>query len=214
MEKVGYRECLTCPMSLSMHLEVLVEDASTGAALEVLVPRVTSSVCTHRIQEFRGKQDMLKRLQGRFRGYAKWDFDHSVVVIIDQDRDDCSLAKSKIEKIARNCGLLLPNSPKNPKRLAIRIAMTELEAWFLGDPSAIHKAFPKIREKNIKIKGAVDEVPNPAKQLERLLQRHSYYRTGMPKVQVARLIAEHMDPYGNQSPSFQLLIRTLSELGS
>lgn len=197
-----------------MHLEVLVEDASTGAALEILIPRVTSSVCTPRIQEFRGKQDMLKRLQGRFRGYANWEFDHSVVVVIDQDRDDCFLLKSQIKKIAQNCGLLLPNSPKNPKQVAIRIAMTELEAWFLGDPSAIHTAFPRVREKDVHIKGSVDEVPHPARRLERLLQRRNYYRTGMPKVQVARLIAEHMDPHENRSSSFQLLMRTLSELGS
>ena len=197
-----------------MFLEVLVEDASTEEALKVLTPKVTSKHCSPHISSFHGKKDMLKGLQGRFRGYAKRGFDHSVIVLIDQDRDDCSDLKSKIEKLAQDCGLLLPNSSKNPKQVAIRIAMTELEAWFLGDPAAVNMAFSKVRETDLHIKGSVDKVPDPAKRLERVLQRRGYYRTGMPKLQVARLVAEHMDPCKNRSPSFRLLMRTLRELGS
>ena len=197
-----------------MFLEVLVEDASTEEALKVLTSKVASRHRFQRISSFHGKQDMLKKLPGRFRGYAKWGFDHSVIVLIDQDRDDCSDLKSKIEKLAQDCGLLLPNSPKNPKQVAIRIAVTELEAWFLGDPAAVNRAFPKVQETDLHIKGSVDKVPDPAKRLERVLQRRGYYRTGMPKLQVARLVAEHMDPCKNRSPSFRLLMRTLRELGS
>ena len=165
-------------------------------------------------QEFRGKKDMLKGLQGRFRGYAKWKLNCNVVVVIDKDREDCTLLKSKIEDKARDCGLLDKTFGKYPKRLAIRIAMTELEAWFLGDPVAVNRAFPKVQETDLHIKGSVDKILAPAKRLERVLQRRGYYRTGMPKLQVARLVAEHMNPCKNRSPSFRLLMRTLRELGS
>ena len=197
-----------------MHIEVLVEDASMKEALAILIPRVVSRDCTHRIQEFRGKKDMLKGLQGRFRGYAKWKLDCNVVVVIDKDREDCTLLKSKIEDKARDCGLLDKTSGKYSKRLAIRIAVTELEAWFLGDPVAIHKAFPKVRERDIRVQGTVDLILDPASHLARTLRQKRYFSKDMPKVQVARLVAEHMEPDRNKSPSFQLLMRTLRELGS
>ena len=195
-----------------MLLEVLVEDASTEEALKVLTPRVTSKHRSQRISSFNGKHDMLEKLPGRFRGYAKWKLDCNVVVVIDKDREDCTLLKSKIEDNARDCGLLDKTFGKYPKRLAIRIAVTELETWFLGDPAAVNRAFPKVRETDLHIKGSVDKILAPAKRLERVLQRRGYYRTGMPKLQVARLVAEHMEPDRNKSPSFQLLMRTLREL--
>ena len=197
-----------------MLLEVLVEDASTEEALKVLTPKVTSRHRFQRISSFHGKQDMLKKLPGWFRGYANWELDCNVVVVIDKDREDCKRLKSKIEDKSRDCGLLDKTFGKYPKRLAIRIAVTELEAWFLGDPVAVNRAFPKVQETDLHIKGSVDKVPDPAKRLERVLQRRGYYRTGMPKLQVARLVAEHMDPCKNRSPSFRLLMRTLRELGS
>ena len=194
-----------------MHIEVLVEDESTKEALEILIPKVVSRDCTHNIREFRGKKDMLKGLQGWFRGYAKWELDCNMVVVIDKDREDCTRLKSKIEDKARNCGLLDKTFGRYSKRLVIRIAMTELEAWFLGDPLAIHKAFPKVRERDVRAQGTVDSIPDPANHLERMLQRKRYF-SHMPKVLVARSIAEHMEPDRNKSPSFQLLMRTLREL--
>lgn len=42
-----------------------------------------------------------------------------------------------------------------------------------------------------------------------LLQRYSYFKAGLPKVEVARAIAAHITPRANQSPSFHAFIRII-----
>lgn len=49
--------------------------------------------------------------------------------------------------------------------------------------------------------------------LERVLQRAGYYPGGLPKIEAAANISEHMDPDSNTSKSFQVFrdaLRTLA----
>jgi hypothetical protein len=94
-----------------------------------------------------------------------------------------------------------------------RIAIEELEAWFFGDIEALNAAYPRVP---ISLRSraryrAPDEITGGTwESLERELQRVGYYRTGMPKIEVARSVSTHMDPNRNMSPSFKAFCLALN----
>lgn len=51
-----------------MHLEVLVEEPSAEAALEILLPRLVGPEVEIRLHPHQGKQDLLAALPGKLRG--------------------------------------------------------------------------------------------------------------------------------------------------
>ncbi|BAQ59770.1 hypothetical protein GM3708_175 [Geminocystis sp. NIES-3708] len=52
-----------------MNLEFLVEEASLKEALQNLLPKILSSEIAFNIHDFRGKEDLLKKLPNRLKGY-------------------------------------------------------------------------------------------------------------------------------------------------
>jgi Domain of unknown function (DUF4276) len=90
-----------------------------------------------------------------------------------------------------------------------------LESWFFGDVEALTRAYPKVPPTLAQRRG----YRNPDamtggtwEKLERVLQDAGYYRNGMPKIEVARNVAEHMDPNRNRSRSFQVFFQGLRAL--
>ena len=198
-----------------MHTEFLVEDESTAASVNVIMRRLLGSASPHswHIRPFGGKQRMLRDLGGHFQALQWAD---AVVVIIDQDRDDCVELKRQIESLAKY-SLLVPSSVKASKRLfRVRIAMHELETWFLGDPVAIQAAYPRVRTVHLKRKRlatALDNEPNAWERLERILQRAGYYKSGLQKIAAAEAVSQHLSlsPDVNASHSFRVFLRTLRD---
>ena len=61
------------------------------------------------------------------------------VVLVDlDDRRDCASFKNELSQLLSYC-------PQQPKAL-FRIAIEELEAWFLGDQEAIKQAYPHAKQ--------------------------------------------------------------------
>ncbi len=54
------------------HLELLVEDPSMEAFLRALLPRLLPEGRTFEVHAFRGKADLLGKLEQRLRAYARW----------------------------------------------------------------------------------------------------------------------------------------------
>lgn len=192
-----------------MHLEILVEEPSMEEALKNLLPQLLPPEATFQILPFQGKRDLLNHLPARMRGYSRWiPEDFSLVVLVDEDRQNCLVLKQQLEEAAVRAGLSTKTSAGG-KRFQVlnRIAVEELEAWFFGDVDALRAAYPRIpatfasssryRDPDA-ISGGTWEA------LERLLQRYGYYRNGYAKVEAAREISKHMDPSRNQSRSFQV----------
>lgn len=127
-----------------MHLEVLVEELSAEVALQILIPRILGNDVSFAIHSFQGKHHLLRRLPDRLRGYRHWPNDTRIVVMIDSDNEDCHQQKNKLEQIACNVGLVTKTRQNNSFQLLNRLAIKELEAWFLGDISAIHAAYPRV----------------------------------------------------------------------
>jgi hypothetical protein len=85
-----------------MHVELLVEEASGEAALSNLLPRIVPGVGFN-ILVHQGKPDLLTKLPGRLLGYSTWlPADWRVVVLIDEDREDCRMLKGQMEDAARH----------------------------------------------------------------------------------------------------------------
>ena len=198
-----------------MNIEFLLEEESAEAALHNLLPKILPSNVTFRFHNFRGKQNLLAQLPKRLRGYHQWlPPDWRIVVLVDEDREDCQLLKARLEKIAADAGLQIKSQRRNFQILN-RIAVEELEAWFFGDIVALNAAYPKTpvtlsQQKNYRepdaIKGGTWEA------LERVLQTAGYYLGGLPKIEVARKVSQFMEPERNRSRSFQVFKEGLLEL--
>lgn len=209
----GLRSSLTSPM----HLEVLVEEPSAEIALRILIPKIVGENTTFRIHPFQGKQDLVKNLLGRLRGYRRWlPSDWRVVVLIDEDREDCLTLKSRLENAALDAGLQTKSSSASQAFQVIsRLAIEELEAWYFGDTEAISTAFPRVPQtlaNKARYRNPDAITGGTWESLERVLQRAGYYRSGMSKLDVARKISFHMNPTQNRSRSFQVFRDALSEL--
>jgi hypothetical protein len=55
-----------------MHIEFLVEEPSAEVALLNILPKVFEPTTSFAIHPYQGKQDLLRKLPSRFRGYKAW----------------------------------------------------------------------------------------------------------------------------------------------
>ena len=136
-----------------MHFEVLVEDESGAIVVEALLKKIIGSTTpdfTYRIHSYKGigrlpkdlrgqtdpqKRILLDRLPKILQGYGRsLQNSDAVLVVVDLDNRDCIQLKRELVSILEQC---------HPKPNALfRIAIEEIEAWFLGDLVALKKAYP------------------------------------------------------------------------
>lgn len=198
------------------HVEFLVEEASMEAALGELLPRVLGRV-GFTIHTYQCKDDLLKRLPDRLRGYAAWlPKDWRIVVIVDRDDDDCIELKQRMDELVAASGLRHRSGPLASQwQVVNRLAIEELEAWHFGDWDAVRAAYPRVsatvpRQHRYRDPDAISGGTWEA--MERVLQRAGYFRTGLRKVEAARAVARHWNPDRSSSPSFRKLVACLHEL--
>jgi hypothetical protein len=192
------------------HFEILVEELSAGAALELVLPKLLEGRATFRIHPFQGKHDLLGKIESRLRGYAGWLGPEScVVVLVDRDEDDCLALKRRLNQAVERAGLRIRSQAGARFEYAVvnRIAVEELEAWFFGDLAALAAAYPGVPEtldRRARFRDPDAIAGGTWEALERVLQQAGYHGGGLAKVQAARDIAAHMEPGRNQSKSFQV----------
>jgi hypothetical protein len=201
------------------HVEVLVEEPSTEAALRLVLPRVLGEL-SFEVYPCLCKNDLLARLPERLAGYAArrrndaWFREHArIVVLVDRDGDNCKSLKARLERMATGAGLVTKSrAGKKPFSVVNRLAIEELEAWYFGDWEAVRAAYPRVsptvssqaRYRNPDaIEGGTSEA------FERVLQKAGYFDTGLRKIEAARAVAEHMVPERNRSRSFQVFSSAL-----
>ena len=197
-------------------LEVLVEESSAEAALINLIPRIVPDV-DFDIHVHQGKADLLGKLPGRLQGYKHWlPEDWRIVVLIDEDRQACAELKEQLEGAARLAKLRTRTAARTGQAYQVvnRLAVEELEAWFFGDVPALVAAYPRVSPNlgsQQKYRDPDAIVGGTWESLERVLQRAGYYAGGLPKIEVAGRVSEHMDPSRNRSKSFQVFRDVLLE---
>jgi len=138
-----------------MHIEVLVEDSSGGKLLAQLLPQILGEYGdphTWRLKAYKGigriphgltakadpaKRILLDQLPRLLQGYGKTTGIDAVVVVLDTDRRDCKAFLQELKSLADNC---------NPApHTLFRLAIEEIEAWYLGDRAALLSAFPRAK---------------------------------------------------------------------
>lgn len=99
-----------------------------------------------------------------------------------------------------------PN-PRGEFVVVNRILIEELESWLFGDVDAMVAAYPGVaptlaQKAKYRDSDAINRGTWEA--LELVLQSAGHHCGGIAKIQVARDIAEHMDPNRSRSKSFQV----------
>ncbi len=201
-----------------MRVEFLLEEPSAEAVLSHLAPKILSAEVECGFHPFQGKPDLLKKLPSRLQGYSHWrERDLRIVILLDCDSEDCLDLKSKVERIVTDsqifCVRYQPGT--GPVKVLIRIAIEEIESWFLGDIAAVHAAYPRIPltlEKRKGLRNPDDIKGGTWECLERILKEHGYHRGGLEKIRAAREIAACMEPSRNRSQSFHVFCEGLKRL--
>lgn len=189
-------------------LLVFVEEPSMEAALGQLLPKMIDAT-EFEFRCFQCKDDLLKNLPARLRGYKSWMPDTwKILVLLDCDNDDCQVLKQTMETEAQKAGFITKTSTKQgqPFQVVNRIVIEELEAWFFGDWQAVCEAYPKV-PKTIPEKARYrtpDAIQGGTwESFERVLKKAGYFKEGLNKLECAKDVARHMCPERNVSNSFQ-----------
>ena len=136
-----------------MHLEILVEGQTERTALSIILPKMLgpyASPHTWTIHKHRGlgelpddptarpdprNHTLLHTLPASLRAYGQsLRDDQAVLVLADLDDRDCHRFKEQLVGLLAHC--------RPAPRCVFRIAIEELEAWFLGDRAALLAAYP------------------------------------------------------------------------
>ena len=186
--------------------EFLVEEPSMEAFLNAVLPRMLPD--THcEIHVFQGKQALLRKLEDRLKGYARFMAnDHRIMVIVDQDNDDCKDLKFKLESACANAGLRSRRVAATPNwQIVTRIAVEELEAWYFGNWLAVRGAYPRMPKNTPRQRRSrnPDAIPDTWENFERILKQAGYCKQGMRKVEMATNIGAGFAPGTCISRSFQ-----------
>ncbi|MBX7210943.1 MAG: DUF4276 family protein [Verrucomicrobiaceae bacterium] len=200
-----------------MHIEFLLEEPSAEAFLSDFVPKIAPAGTTCNFIRFQGKSDLLANLTNRLKGYRDWlPEDWRIVVLIDEDRQDCVKLKEALDSAAGAAGLKTKSKAGTGAFVVLnRIAVEELEAWFLGDVEALREAYPGVpaglgSRANFRDPDAV--AGGTWEALERVLQRAGHFPGGIGKIELARTMAQHLEPGRNRSRSFRCFVDGIAAL--
>jgi len=196
-------------------LILFVEEYSMEAALEILLPEIIGEI-EFQIIRFQCKDDLLKQLPARLKGYSSWlPEEWMIFVLVDRDDDDCVGLKQKLETHALTSGFVTKTQVHSTQRFQVinRIVIEELEAWYFGDWKAVQTAYPRVNAtipKKAPFRDPDAIAGGTWEALERILKKAGYFSTGLRKLDLARQVARHMTPERNRSHSFRMFFEALT----
>lgn len=214
-----------------MHFEILIEDESGKIALDSILAKIlgpNGGDHTYKLHAYKGigrlpknlrgitdpqRRILLDRLPRILSGYGKSlkGLTAAVIVIVDLDNRDCKAFKSELTAILDQC---------NPAPTTLfRIAIEEVEAWLLGDRSAIKAAYPKSKD-NVLDSYAQDSICGTWERMadavypggSAALRKLGWPHIGETKCEWAKNIAPYITIDQNRSKSFQVFHNGLRRL--
>ncbi len=173
-------------------LVFFLEEPSAKAMLNGLLPRLLPAGWQVKYVIFEGKQDLEKQLPRKLQNWQRPGC--KFVILRDKDSGDCVVIRQELVKKCRDAG--------KPDAL-VRIAIHELESWYLGDLAAVEAGLGisnlagkqgsrKFREP--------DTLANPYQELRRLTADR------YQKISGSRAIGVHLSIEDNRSQSFRKFI--------
>ena len=202
-----------------MHLEVLVEDSSGASLVADLLPRMIGErgqPNTWRIVSYKGigrfppgltaksdpsKRILLDQLPRILGGLGKTPGIDAVLVLLDSDSRDCKYFLSELKSVLDQC--------RTPPNTMFRLAIEEIEAWYIGDRRAVIAAYPRAK-KAILARYQQDSVCGTWELLAdavypggaQAIRKAGWPLPGTVKHEWAEKIRPCMDITNNLSPSF------------
>ena len=216
-----------------MHFEVLVEDQSGKAMLEILFPKIIGPNHTFKVIDYKGIGRIPQNLQSgtdtshrflleqlprllraygkTFAEYGKANYQAAVIVVCDLDDKCLKLFRQELLSILAAC----PQAPET----RFCIAVEEGEAWLLGDLPAVTGTYPQARQTVLR-QYKNDSICNTWECLadavypggHEALKKQGWRTVGEQKSIWAKSIAPRMDIGNNQSPSFRHLCDKIQDL--
>lgn len=210
-----------------MHLEFCIEDQSGALFLDAMLPKlITNPDVTWRVHSYKGvgrmprKQPDISTIKARMlsdnlskiiRGMAKTPGIDALVVVMDADNKNCVDLKNELVALWKG---VAPNF-----NVIFRIAVEEIEAWYLGDHAAIRASYPDTRE-GILLSYAQDTICGTWERLAdaiehggaTALKAAGWPAPGVAKCRWAKTITPQMNPHINASPSFVAFRNKVLEL--
>ena len=180
-------------------LVFLVEEPSMADLLDGLLPRLFPALRFQCIPH-EGKQDLERSIPRKLRAWREPGA--RFVVARDQDSGDCRQVKARLTDLCRKGGRA---------DTLVRVVCREIEAWYIGDPEALARAFPEARRRPLRKLNRAryrnpDTVVRPsdaiAKQIPEFRKRLG-----------ARRMADHLSRE-NRSRSFQVFLEGVERLYS
>ena len=209
-----------------MHFEFHIEDQSGAKAMKILLPKLFIGKATYRIHPYKGlgripkglkprsganKRLLLDQLPQLLRGFGKAPNPGYIIIICDLDD------KVKEQFLSELNGVLNACNPKPDTHFCL--AIEEFEAWYLGDLTAVRKAYPKAKDsilksyKNDDICGTWELLADAVyKGGSRALKNKGSKSVGMQKSIWAKEISPFMNIDDNISPSFRDMLNQLRSI--
>lgn len=208
-----------------MHFEILVEGQSDLTAISILMKNLIGGhgdPHTWKIHKHRGigrippdpatlpnryDRTLLHNLPSRLRAYGSERRDDLVVVVLVDldDRPSCQAFKNEMVSLLGYC---------HPRpRTQFRIAIAEIEAWFLGDVAALKRAYPTAKQEVLNNYIQDSQCPTWETLADAIYPggMHAIRKMGKRSPTVLDLkrvwasqICPHMDPERNESHSFKV----------
>jgi hypothetical protein len=202
-----------------VRLHVLVEGSSEEAWargwLPRFLPRHAFTVIRHRGKgrlprdldrlPDRRREGLLDQLPAKLRAYGRTldPATDRIVVLVDLDEDDCSDLKQRLLDALRQC---------DPSPVVLfRIAIEETEAFYLGDRTAIQRAFPNARLSRMK-SYAQDSICGTWETFQRVIDSPVEDKVAWAEQMAVHLGIQWKGRGANRSPSFRQLCQGLLRL--
>lgn len=212
-----------------MHIEVLVEDASGAKLLDALLPKLIGAhgeQHTWRIHSYKGagrlpkdlnknadaaNRILLDQLPRLLRGYGQTPGIDAVLVVLDSDRRNCAEFLAELKALLAACNPA-PNT-------LFRLAIEEIEAWYLGDRQALQAAYPRAKA-DVLGRYRQDSICGTWELLadaiypggSAAIKKAGWPLPGQVKAEWAEKMGPLLDPQRNDSPSFKKLCQGVRRL--
>ncbi len=175
----------------------LLEEDSMRLLLEGLLPRLFPELPFLCVSH-EGKQDLEKSIPRKLKAWREPGV--RFVVMRDQDSANCRQVKDNIVQLCKTAG--------RPDVL-VRVVCRELEAWYIGEPGALGRAFPEARTRVVRELRRSryrdpDAVVRPSDAIAEMIPEFQ-------KLSGARRMADFLSRE-NLSRSFQVIVEGVEEL--
>lgn len=213
-----------------MHFQFLIEDESSAALIKIIMQKISygNESITFDCKSFKGigglpKKNTAKEIKSGkllndlpqyMKGFDKTfqDFPAVLFVVVDNDDRDTKAFLSELNWVAQVNNITVDH--------VFCIAIEEVEAWLLGDESAILKAYPSAKMQPLhayeqdSICGTWEVLadvvyPGGISRLRR--DCTTYFEIGKYKIEWAEKIGAYMDITLNKSRSFNYFITEINK---